>query len=69
MSISLTEIQVEVLALLCAGRNHKEIAHERGTSLATIKSHVGTIKKKVGARTLCQLGAWGVRNGFAGEIP
>lgn len=48
---SLTPMQVRVLALVATGKMNKQIAWELGISEQTVKGHVSTILKRLGART------------------
>jgi LuxR family transcriptional regulator, maltose regulon positive regulatory protein len=50
----LTEREVEVLALLAAGRSNQEIADELVVVLDTVKKHVGHILDKLGAANRTQ---------------
>ncbi|PAT34277.1 response regulator transcription factor [Vandammella animalimorsus] len=45
----LTPQQTKVLQMAAAGRLNKQIAHELGTSEATVKAHMSAILRKLGA--------------------
>ena len=45
--IPLTKTEQEILALLCTGLSHKEIAAERHNSFHTVHSHLKSIYKKL----------------------
>jgi DNA-binding CsgD family transcriptional regulator len=49
-SLGLSMRELEVLALLAAGRSNKEIARQLEVSPNTVKSHVGKLFEKLGAR-------------------
>jgi len=53
----LTDREREVLALLCTGRTNGEIAAELFVANGTIKSHVNSICRKLGARNRTEAGA------------
>jgi ATP/maltotriose-dependent transcriptional regulator MalT len=46
---TLSERELEVLALLASGRTNSEIAHELFVAVGTVKSHVNNIYCKLGA--------------------
>ena len=52
---SLTPREREVLTLVVAGRLNKQIAHELGTSIKTIKVHRARVMTKMGVRTVADL--------------
>jgi FixJ family two-component response regulator len=52
---TLTPREREVLALVVAGRLNKQIAHELGTSIKTIKVHRARVMAKMGVRTVADL--------------
>lgn len=54
-SRELTRAEADVVALLAAGLTPKEIAHRRGTSLATVRTQIKNAKRASGARTLDEL--------------
>jgi ATP/maltotriose-dependent transcriptional regulator MalT len=45
----LSERELEVLRLLASGRTNSEIAHDLFVALGTVKSHVNSIYRKLGA--------------------
>lgn len=51
----LTQAEFEVLDALAVGLSPKEIAWERGTSVATVRTQIKMAKKKAQARTLSEL--------------
>lgn len=52
--LGISERELEVLALLAAGRSNKEIAQHLDVSPNTIKTHVGRLFEKLGARRRTQ---------------
>jgi DNA-binding NarL/FixJ family response regulator len=57
--------EVEVLALIAAGRSNTEIARELVLSNATIKSHINHIFAKIGARDRAQAVHYAYDHGLA----
>jgi DNA-binding CsgD family transcriptional regulator len=53
--VSLTAAERAVLALLERGRAPKQIARELHVTLATVRSHIASAKRRTGARTIEQL--------------
>jgi FixJ family two-component response regulator len=53
--VSLTEREREILALVVAGRQNKQIAAELGVSEVTVKTHRGQIVRKMQAKSLPEL--------------
>lgn len=51
----LTQAELEVLDALADGLSPKEVALERGTSVATVRTQIKMAKKKAQARTLNEL--------------
>ena len=51
----LTKAEREVVEALRDGRTPKQIAHDRGRSLATVRTQIKHAKRKVGARTVPEL--------------
>jgi FixJ family two-component response regulator len=52
---TLTPREVEVFALVTAGKMNKQMAGELKLSEITVKIHRGSVMKKMGARTLADL--------------
>lgn len=52
---SLTPREREVMGLVVAGRLNKQIAHELGASIKTIKVHRARVMAKMGVRTVADL--------------
>jgi DNA-binding NarL/FixJ family response regulator len=62
---SLTDRELEVLALLATGLRNAEIADRLVVSSRTVEHHVSAILAKLGARTRGEAGAAAVRLGLA----
>jgi LuxR family transcriptional regulator, maltose regulon positive regulatory protein len=62
---TLTGREQEVFALICEGRNNKEIASVLFLSTATVKVHVRNILKKLGVRTRTEAAILGAKRSLA----
>jgi DNA-binding NarL/FixJ family response regulator len=62
---ALTSRELEVLALVGAGKPNKAIARELAISERTTRSHVSSILAKLRLSSRTQLALWAVRNGLA----
>jgi DNA-binding NarL/FixJ family response regulator len=60
----LTEREAEVLALMAAGRSNAEIADKLVVSVETVKTHVGNVLSKLGARDRTQAVIAAYESGF-----
>ncbi len=47
----LTQVELDILLLLCDGRSRNEISHIRCIELSTVKTHIGSILKKLEMKT------------------
>jgi DNA-binding NarL/FixJ family response regulator len=47
----LTQVELDILLLLCDGKNRNEISHIRCIELSTVKTHIGSILKKLDMKT------------------
>jgi DNA-binding NarL/FixJ family response regulator len=54
--------QLSALRLLAQGMERKQIAEEMGIGEETVKSHLGEVRRKLGARTSAQAVAFGLIN-------
>jgi DNA-binding NarL/FixJ family response regulator len=61
----LTDRESEVLALITQGKNNAEIASLTFLSPNTVKSHIRSTYRKIGAASRAQAVLWGVRHGFS----
>ncbi len=64
--VPLTEREDEVLAAVATGRTNAEIAEELHISLSTVKTHLGSLQDKIGARNRVELAAWAWQSGRMG---
>ena len=66
---ALSPRELEVLRLLCAGRNRTQIARDLGISQNTARTHIGNLMGKLGVATQIQAVAWAFRSGVATPEP
>ena len=59
----LTERELDVVRLVARGRTNQEVAAELFVSLSTVKTHLGSIQAKLGARNRVEIAAWAWENG------
>jgi DNA-binding CsgD family transcriptional regulator len=62
----LTSTEIRVVEGLAAGMTPKQLAHEWGVALATVRTHIKHAKRKTGARTLRQLAGIVARSDWLG---
>ncbi|MGJ6960336.1 response regulator [Streptosporangium sp. G11] len=62
----LTERELDVVRLVARGRTNQEIAAELFVSLSTVKTHLGSIQTKLGARNRVETAAWAWESGTVG---
>lgn len=55
--VRLTTTERRVVEGLASGNAPKQLAHQWGVSLATVRTHIMHAKRKTGARTLSELAA------------
>ena len=65
---SLTRREQEVLSLIASGADREEIAHELTISVATVRTHVRNVLRKLGARNRAHAIALAVQHGLI-ELP
>lgn len=63
-SVSLTNREREILALLADGLGNKQIATRLGISTNTVKTHLELLFEKIGVRSRAEAVATGVRRGL-----
>lgn len=61
----LTSREEDVAALVAGGLSNTEIGEELFISLATVKSHVANLQRKLGVRNRVGIAAWAWRSGLA----
>lgn len=64
----LTERERDVLRLLAAGRSNAEIAAELWLGIETVKTHVGNVLAKLGARDRMQAAIFAYESGFSDAV-
>jgi DNA-binding NarL/FixJ family response regulator len=64
----LTERERDVLRLLAAGRSNGEIAGELWLGVETVKTHVGNVLGKLGARDRMQAAIFAYESGFSDAV-
>lgn len=62
----LTEREEEVLVSVARGRTNAEIAAELFISLSTVKTHLGSLMNKLGARNRAEIAIWAHETGRIG---
>ena len=63
--VGLSPREVEILALITQGLSNQEIADRLFLTVNTLKSHIRSTYKKIGAVSRPQAVAWGMQHGFA----
>ena len=59
----LTDREEQVLLTIARGRTNAEIAEELHISLSTVKSHIGSLMAKLGARNRVEVAMWAYETG------
>ncbi|MFB9881343.1 response regulator [Planobispora siamensis] len=59
----LTERELDVVRLVARGRTNQEVAAELFVSLSTVKTHLGSVQAKLGARNRVEIAAWAWESG------
>jgi DNA-binding NarL/FixJ family response regulator len=62
--VNLSPREIDVIALIVAGRSNEDIAAALYLSINTVKSVIRSIYRKVGVASRSQAVAWGVEHGF-----
>lgn len=63
----LTEREEEILATVARGLTNTEIGTELHISLSTVKTHIGSLMAKLGARNRVEIAIWAYESGRAGR--
>ncbi len=66
---ALTDREEEVVVAVARGRTNAEIARELHMSLSTVKTHLGSIMAKLGARNRVEIAIWAHETGRVGGPP
>jgi DNA-binding NarL/FixJ family response regulator len=61
----LTERELAVAKLVAHGRTNDELAAELYVTLATVKTHLANIQRKLAVRNRVEIAAWAWRTGLA----
>jgi DNA-binding NarL/FixJ family response regulator len=59
----LTDREEEVLRTVASGRTNAEIAQDLHISLSTVKTHLGSLMSKLGARNRVEIAMWAYETG------
>ena len=62
-TMSLTDRQHQILALVAQGKKNRDIAKETGLSIRTVESHRARLMKAIGLKNAAELSAWFSSNG------
>lgn len=60
---ALTDREEQVLLTIARGKTNAEIAAELHISLSTVKTHIGSLMAKLGARNRVEIAMWGYETG------
>ncbi|GAA2599383.1 response regulator transcription factor [Actinomadura fulvescens] len=60
----LTERELDVVRLVARGRTNEEIAAELYVSLSTVKTHLGSVHRKLSTRNRVEVAAWAWESGL-----
>lgn len=63
--VGLSAREVEILALIAQGFTNQEILDKLHLTINTLKSHIRSTYRKIGASSRSQAVAWAMQNGFA----
>ncbi|MFB7600116.1 response regulator [Streptomyces sp. NPDC056160] len=64
--LPLTARETDVVRLVARGRTNEELAAELHVSLSTVKTHLGSVQRKLAARNRVEIAAWAWENGVCG---
>ncbi|OLR93877.1 DNA-binding response regulator [Actinokineospora bangkokensis] len=60
----LTEREIAVTRLVAEGKTNDEVARSLFVTLATVKTHLGNVQRKLGVRNRVEVAAWAWRTGL-----
>lgn len=60
----LTERELEVVRLVARGRTNEEVAAGLYVTLSTVKTHLGSVQRKLATRNRVEIAAWAWENGL-----
>ncbi|MEW2515467.1 response regulator transcription factor [Streptomyces sp. NPDC046870] len=63
LGLPLTARELDVVRLVARGRTNEELAAELHVSLSTVKTHLGSVQRKLAARNRVEIAAWAWENG------
>ena len=63
----LTDREEQVLLTIARGRTNAEIARELHISLSTVKTHIASLRAKLGARNRVEIAMWAYETGRVGD--
>ncbi|WP_460710741.1 LuxR C-terminal-related transcriptional regulator [Nocardioides dilutus] len=69
LEAGLTRRESEIIGLVVSGLGNQEIADQLFLSINSIKSHIRSAYRKIGARSRAQAVAWGAGHGFPVDRP
>jgi DNA-binding NarL/FixJ family response regulator len=58
----LTEREMDVVRAVARGRTNEEVSGELVVSLSTVKSHLGSVQRKLGLRNRTEIAIWAWEN-------
>ncbi|MET9144868.1 MULTISPECIES: response regulator transcription factor [unclassified Streptomyces] len=61
--LPLTAREMDVVRLVARGRTNEELAADLHVSLSTVKTHLGSVQRKLAARNRVEIAAWAWENG------
>ncbi|MEU8718492.1 response regulator transcription factor [Streptomyces sp. NPDC048663] len=63
LQLPLTTRELDVVRLLARGQTNEELAAALHVSLSTVKTHLGSVQRKLAARNRVEVAAWAWENG------
>ncbi|GLZ75840.1 DNA-binding response regulator [Actinorhabdospora filicis] len=62
--LPVTDRELELVRLIARGTTNEEIAERLHITLSTVKTHVGSVMRKIGARNRVEIAAWAWEQGL-----